>query len=82
MFCISVVLAVTVLALFYSYAFKYDYWMPLPEKNHLGFSYWCEAVTACLLSIAFVCTLSAAVTKILRAVTDKTPDFAEDMAMQ
>lgn len=78
---IVAVLTVAVLALFYSYAFKFDYWMPLPEKNHLGYSYWCEVAAAGLLAGAFVCTLSAAMTKLLRAVTDKNPEFSEDMLM-
>ena len=74
-------LGIVVLSQFYSNSYRRD-WMPMPERNSFGYSYWLELTTTALLISAFMMTLIAAVLKVLD-MTDEEKDtaYAEDMML-
>lgn len=75
------IMYLVVLARFYLNAFNPS-WMPVADKNHLGYSYWLEMATAVLILLSFVAMVIAAAFKALRASVTKDPHFSEDMMME
>lgn len=73
-------LCLVILARFYMNSYRRD-WMPMPERNHFGYSFWLELTTATMLFTSFVMTLIAAVCKILDISTEKETAYAEDMML-
>ena len=69
-----------VMTTFYTNGFQRD-WMPMPEKNGFGFSFWLEFVASVLLVVAFICTLFAFVIKTMWLYGDKDPRYSEDMML-
>ncbi|KAI0212393.1 hypothetical protein LSAT2_002698 [Lamellibrachia satsuma] len=78
---IAGIMYLVVLARFYLNAFNPS-WMPVADKNHLGYSYWLEMATAVLILLSFVAMVIAAAFKALRASVTKDPHFSEDMMME
>ena len=60
--------------------FSHD-WMPLPDKNALGYSFWIEVVAVVLALISVVTAICAVVFKGIGSHTPKELHIAEDMMM-
>ena len=76
----SAVLALVTLGQFYMNSFNYG-WMPMPYKNHLGYSYWLE-VTACVfLMLSLMGCVVAFVFKMLHMYNPHEKEGADDMMM-
>ncbi|ELT95441.1 hypothetical protein CAPTEDRAFT_226282 [Capitella teleta] len=56
-------------------------WMPMPEKNHFGYSYWMVVASTVMYILAFFCSLTAAVFKTLRRGMQKDPRYSEEMML-
>ena len=66
--------------MFYVNSSRLD-WMPMPEKNSHGYSYWMVVVAAILYVFSFMCTFTAAIFKTLRMGLQKDPRYSEEMML-
>ena len=82
LFCLSLPgsVCIVIISTFYLNSFRRD-WMPMPERNTFGYSYWLEFATTCLLMASFLMTLIAGVLKILDISEEKETAFSEDMML-
>lgn len=76
----SASLCLVILCRFYLNSYRRD-WMPMPERNSFGYSFWLETTTAVLLFVSFILTLFAGVCKILDIGNEKETAYAEDMML-
>lgn len=74
------IMCLVVLARFYLNAFNPS-WMPIPDKNHLGYSYWLEVAATALILLSFLIMVTASAFKALQASVTKEPHFSEDMML-
>lgn len=77
---IAGIMYLVVLARFYLNAFNPS-WMPVADKNRLGYSYWLEMVATILILLSFIAMVIAAAFKALRASITKEPRFSADMML-
>ena len=66
------------MASLYTHGFERD-WMPMPEKNAFGWSFWLEFTAAILMTVGFVCTIYAGILKTFWLHGDIDPRYSEDM---
>ncbi len=78
--CISGVLLIVVLCTFAFRARLYG-WMPMPERNTFGYSFWLEVAANLLLMYTFTASLLAFIFKTLRLSNPKDVKVAEDMML-
>lgn len=76
----AAVLALVTLGQFYMNSFNYG-WMPMPYKNHLGYSYWLEVVTCIMLMMALMGCVVSFVFKMLHMYHPHEKHGADDMMM-
>jgi len=76
----SAVLMLITVAEFSMNAFSHD-WMPMPEKNALGYSFWLEVASCILLLICVVMGILAVIIKMVANRTPKPANVADDMMM-
>ena len=77
---LSAVLMLFTLGEFYMNSFNYG-WMPMPYKNHLGYSYWLEVTSSILLIVSVMGCVVAFVFKMLHMYNPHEKDAADDMML-
>lgn len=77
---VSTLLNVVGIAIFSSNAPLRNY-MPMPYKNHFGYSFWMDFAVCILLGVCSVFCFLAAVAKTLHFKGPKDPRYAEDMML-
>merc|ERR1711976_505991 len=73
-------LGLVAVTMFYVNSSRLDY-MPMPEKNSLGYAYWMMVAGVILYTLSYLCTLAAAIFKTLRMGIQKDPRYSEEMML-
>ena len=68
------------IAIFTSNSFSPDY-MPLPNHNHFGFSYWLDFTVCILLGMASFTVFVAAIAKTIHFQGPRDARYSEDMML-
>lgn len=77
---ISGIMCIVVCGQFSLRAFYYG-WMPLPYKNHLGYSFWFEVVAGILLVLSFAQYIAAAIFRSLDFGREPVPVMSDDIVL-
>lgn len=73
-------LGIAMLSEFATNAYRLD-WMPMPEKNGLGWSYWLGLTAIILVGLCALATTMAAIFKTMKMKNEKANKFSDDMMM-